>query len=55
MWFKWKSKKKNPDKPEVNNLPDKESKSIVIRMQLELGKGINEHNENFKNIENLKT
>ena len=50
-----KKQEKNPDKTEVNNLPDKESKSIVIRMQLELGKGIHEHSENFKNIQNLKT
>ena len=32
---------------EINNLPDKEFKALVIRMLTELGKGIDEYSENF--------
>ena len=32
---------------EVNNLPDKELKVIVIKMLTELGRIMNEHDENF--------
>ena len=45
---------KNPNKT-INNLPDKESKRIVIRMLTELGKRIDGHSKNFKKeLENIK-
>ena len=52
-------KKKNPEKTshekEINNLPDKECKALVLRMLTELGKSIDEHSENFnKELENIK-
>ena len=40
---------------EINNLPDKDFKAIVIRMLTKLGKRIDEHGENFnKEIKILK-
>ena len=48
FFFKWKNKKKNPEKTNENdNLPDKELKALVIRMLTELGKRIDEHSKNF--------
>ena len=39
---------------EINNLPDKEFKAIII-MLTELGKRIEEHSENFnKGLEDIK-
>ena len=34
---------------EINNLPDKGLKTLLIRMLTELGKRIDEHGENSKN------
>ena len=39
---------------EINNLPDK-SKALVMRTLIKLGKGIEEHSENFdKKVENIE-
>lgn len=43
----------NPNKTKINNLPDKEFKTLIIRMLTERGKRIDEQNENFnKELEN---
>ena len=42
---RWKNKIK-PNETEVNNLPDKELKVIVIKMLTELGRIMDEHEEN---------
>ena len=39
---------KIPNEKEINNLPDKMFKAIVIRTSPELRKKIEEHNENLK-------
>ena len=40
---------------QINNLPDKEFKALVIRMLMELRKRIDKHSENFnKEPENIK-
>ena len=39
---------KIPNEKEINNLPDKMFKAIVIRTSPELRKKIDEHNENLK-------
>ena len=45
----------NPKKTNINNLPDKKYKALVIRMLNELGKRIEEHSENFsKDLKNIK-
>ena len=36
-------KKKNPNETEINNLPGKEFKAIVIRMLTELGEKIGQY------------
>lgn len=57
---------KNPqniiNETEINNIPDKEFKAIIIRMITELGERINEHSKNVKknalgnmNKEQIKT
>ena len=33
---------------EISNLPDKEFKSVLIKMPTELGKRIEEHSENLR-------
>ena len=39
----------------TNNLPDKEFKALIIRMLTELGKIMDEHNENLnKELENIR-
>ena len=48
-------KKKNPNEIEINNLPDKEFKTLVIRMLTEWGERIDEHSENFnRKLEHMK-
>ena len=42
-----KTSEENPNETEINYLPDKEFKAIVIKMLTELGKRINEYSENF--------
>ena len=43
------------NKTEINNLPDKEFKALIIRMLTELGKIMDEHNENLnKELENIR-
>ena len=43
------------NKTEINDLPDKEFKALVIKMSSELGKRIDIHSENFnKEPENIK-
>ena len=53
-----KEQEKTPEKnnvAELNNLPDKEFKALVIRMLTELGKTIDEHSKNYnKELENIK-
>lgn len=45
----------NPKKTNINNLPDKKYKALVIRMLNELGKRIDKLSENFnKQLENIK-
>ena len=45
--------KKQLNETKINNLPDKEFKTLIIRMLTELGKRIDEQNENFnKELEN---
>lgn len=40
---------------QMNNLPDKEFKALVIRMLTELGKRTDEYSENFNTeLENIK-
>ena len=39
----------NPKKTNINNLPDKKYKALVIRMLNELGKRIDKLSENFNN------
>ena len=41
---------KTPKAMELNNLPDKELKAIVIKMLTKLRKIIEEHSEDFENI-----
>ena len=46
---------KTRNETEINNLPDKEFKELVIKMLTEVWKRIHEHNENFnKELENIK-
>ena len=42
---------KTPDETEVNNLPDKEFKAIIVKMLTELKKVIEEHRNRSKEIE----
>ena len=50
-----KNQNKKPSETEINNLPHKEFKAIVIRMLTELGKRLVEHSENFnKALENIR-
>ena len=47
--------KNTTDETEINNLPDKEFKALVLRMLTELGKRIDKHSENLnKELENKK-
>ena len=53
-----KEQEKNPEKinneSEINNLPDKEFKILVINMLTELGKRIDVNSEHFnKELENI--
>ena len=53
-----KEQKKSPEKinneTEINNLPDKEFKTLLLIMLTELGKRIDEHGENFnKELKNI--
>lgn len=43
-----KTPRKDPNKMEVSNIPDKDFKIIVIKMLTELGKKMEEHTKNFK-------
>ena len=49
--FHLKEQEKTPEKTsketEINNLPNKELKALVIRMLTDLGKRINDHSENL--------
>ena len=38
---------KTPNETEINNLPDKEFKALVVRIVVELRKRINKYNENL--------
>ena len=50
-----KSWKKTTNETEINNLLDKEPKTLVIRILTKLGKRIDEHSEDFnEKLENLK-
>ena len=50
-----KTPEKITKKTQINNLPDKEFKALVIRMLTELGKRIDKHSENFnQELENIK-
>ena len=50
-----KSSEKALNETEINNLPNKEYKLIVIRMLTDLGRRIGEHSKNFnKELENTK-
>ena len=56
--FQLKEQEKNPEKinneSEINNLPDKEFKILVINMLTELGKRIDVNSEHFnKELENI--
>lgn len=42
-----KNPEKSTDEAEINNLPDEEFKTLVIRMLAELGERIDESSENF--------
>ena len=42
-----KNSEKDLNKIEINNLPDKEFKVIIIKMCTELGKRMEENSENF--------
>lgn len=42
------------DEEGVGNILDKESKTLVIKMLTELGKRIDEHSENLKELENIE-
>ena len=47
--------KENHNETEINNLPDREFKALVIRMSTELGGKVDEHGENFnKELESIK-
>ena len=48
-----KTPEKTTNETEINNLPNKVFKALVIRMITEIGKRINKHSENFnKELEN---
>ena len=50
-----KSWKKTTNETEINNLWDKEPKTLVIRILTKVGKRIEEHSEDFnEKLENLK-
>ena len=50
-----KSWKKTTNETEINNLLDKEPKTLVIRILTKLGKRIDEHSEDFnEKLENFK-
>lgn len=50
-----KEQEKITNEKNINNLPDKEIKTLVIRMLNELWKRIDERNENFNaELENIK-
>lgn len=47
--------RKKCNETEINNLPDKEFKAIVVRMLTEPGERIDEQSENFnEELENIK-
>ena len=46
-----KASEKELDRKEISKLPDKEFKVMVIKMLLQLGRRMDEHNENFKKKE----
>ena len=49
-----KKPEKDHNETEINNLSDKECKTILIRILIEQGKRIGEHCENFnKELENI--
>ena len=57
--FQLKEQEKTPENTtneiEINNLPDKEFKTLVIRMLTEWGERIDEHSENFnRKLEHMK-
>ena len=53
--FQLKKQEKPTTETEINNLPDKKFKALVIRMLTELRNRIEEHSENFnKELENIK-
>lgn len=45
---------KNPSEKEISNLHNKAFKAMVIKMSTKLGKRIEEHSKNFKELENIK-
>ena len=50
-----KTPEKTTNETEINNLPNKGFKVLVIRMITEIGKRINKHSENFnKELEKYK-
>ena len=50
-----KEQEKTTTETEINNLPEKEFKALVIRMLIDVGKRIDEHSDNFnKEVENIK-
>ena len=50
-----KTPERNPNEMEINNLPDKEFKVIVINMLPELWRKMEKHSENFnKDLENKR-
>lgn len=52
--FKTKEQSKFPEK-EISNLPDRESKAMLIKMLTNLGRTVEEHNKNFNTeIENKR-
>lgn len=57
--FQTKEQGKSPEKDlnetKISNIPDKQFKVMTIKMLLELGRRMDEHNENFnKETENIR-
>ena len=49
------NKRETHNETDMNNLPDREFKALVIRMSTELGEKVDEHGENFnKELESIK-
>ena len=57
--FQTREQSKSPEKDlnemVISNLPDKEFKVLVIQMLTDPRRRIDEHSENFKKIENIRT